>query len=125
METNKFILGDCKANILVVEDSKMAKKVWEVKNDLPELKKIVQYSGELEGLSDVISWREFMELGREDDSDDVLEERHKNMAINQCCTVVYTSGTTGNPKGMMIILLFFLFWSISNLLPSSQLFFQE
>ena len=26
----------------------------------------------------------------------------ENIAINQCCTLVYTSGTTGNPKGVML-----------------------
>merc|ERR1712226_275361 len=29
-------------------------------------------------------------------------ERQKRMAINQCCLLVYTSGTTGNPKGVML-----------------------
>ena len=24
------------------------------------------------------------------------------MAVNQCCVVSYTSGTTGNPKGVML-----------------------
>ena len=28
--------------------------------------------------------------------------RLENIAINQCCTLVYTSGTTGNPKGVML-----------------------
>jgi long-subunit acyl-CoA synthetase (AMP-forming) len=32
-------------------------------------------------------------------SDDSLERRHKSMAVNECATLVYTSGTTGMPKG--------------------------
>ena len=31
-----------------------------------------------------------------------LEERLKQVAINQCCRLVYTSGTTGAPKGVML-----------------------
>ena len=38
----------------------------------------------------------------EDTSDSVLDERLRNIAVNQCCVVSYTSGTTGNPKGVML-----------------------
>jgi long-chain-fatty-acid--CoA ligase ACSBG len=39
---NKFILEDCKANILLVEEEKGVNKILEMKNELPDLKKIVQ-----------------------------------------------------------------------------------
>lgn len=100
-ETNKFIMADCEANILVVEDDKALGKLYEMRNELPNLKKIVQYIGEPVDKPDVISWKEFMEIGK-NESDEMLNSRQANMAINQCCTLVYTSGTTGNPKGVMI-----------------------
>ena len=34
--------------------------------------------------------------------DDELEGRLRRIAVNQCCTLVYTSGTTGNPKAVMM-----------------------
>ena len=34
--------------------------------------------------------------------DNELEGRLRRIAVNQCCTLVYTSGTTGNPKGVML-----------------------
>jgi long-chain-fatty-acid--CoA ligase ACSBG len=46
----------------------------------------------------VISWKDLLALG-EDEPDDLLVDRQKRMAINQCATLVYTSGTTGMPKG--------------------------
>nr|XP_023012248.1 very long-chain-fatty-acid--CoA ligase bubblegum [Leptinotarsa decemlineata] len=42
-----------------------------------------------------------MEIG-EQQTDDLLEDALKHIGINQCCTLVYTSGTVGNPKGVML-----------------------
>jgi long-subunit acyl-CoA synthetase (AMP-forming) len=41
---NQFILRDCSANLMVVEDEKQAGQVLAMKNDLPDLKKIIQAS---------------------------------------------------------------------------------
>jgi long-chain-fatty-acid--CoA ligase ACSBG len=70
-----------------------------------------------------MQWEDVMKLG-EEQSDDELNARLKRIAVNQCCTLVYTvsifklfytkfhmivfffyqlqSGTTGNPKGVML-----------------------
>jgi long-subunit acyl-CoA synthetase (AMP-forming) len=95
---NKFILEDSRTNIIVVEDSKNVSKILEIKNELPQLKKIIQYSGTPEPHCDVIGWADLMKLGQEE-NDEILVKRQKVMAINQCAMLVYTSGTTGMPKG--------------------------
>ena len=41
-------------------------------------------------------------LSGQDQTETCLEERLATMAVNQCCVVSYTSGTTGNPKGVML-----------------------
>ncbi len=101
-DANRFIIEDSRSNVLVVEDEKALEKMWSVKNELPNLKRIVQYTGTPPAdRPEVLSWEKFMELGKAQ-SDDALEERLRNIAINQCCTLVYTSGTTGTPKGVML-----------------------
>lgn len=99
-DANKFIINDCECNILVVEDEKSLEKMWSVRNELSSVKKIVIYDGK-KTHDEVMTWDELMELGKSQ-SDDALKERLANIAINQCCTLVYTSGTTGNPKGVML-----------------------
>jgi long-subunit acyl-CoA synthetase (AMP-forming) len=45
----------------------------------------------------VLSWQKLIEIGRAE-PDSLLMERLQQQAVNQACTLVYTSGTTGNPK---------------------------
>ena len=49
----------------------------------------------------VESWDSLLEIGR-GETDDELNRRLAGQATNQACTLVYTSGTTGNPKGVML-----------------------
>ena len=100
-EACKYILEHSRCSILVVEDQKQLDKVWSFRNDLPNLKKIVQYSG-VPSHPSVISWKDLQNQGKtlEEDS---LETRLRGIAINKCCTSVYTSRTTGNPKVITIL----------------------
>ena len=78
-------------------------KVLSIRDSLPHLRSIVLY-GEDEVPSDtngVVSWKELLDLGRAA-SDRNLDDRLAKIALNQCCILAYTSGTTGNPKGTML-----------------------
>jgi long-chain-fatty-acid--CoA ligase ACSBG len=100
-EANKFILEDCKANILVVEEERTVNAILPYWDDLPHLKKIIIWGDKVSETvysKDVLRWENVMQLGMEENNVSVLE-RQKDMAINQCCVLIYTSGTTGNPKG--------------------------
>jgi long-chain-fatty-acid--CoA ligase ACSBG len=61
------------------------------------------YDGKVpENSNDIISWQDLMRIGKEDTNDDAVLERQRRMAVNECAILVYTSGTTGNPKGVML-----------------------
>ena len=98
--THRYILSDSKCNIAVAENAACVRRILSLKEDLPDLRKVVQIHGEVETTHpDVLSWSELVAFGEEVPDGLQLVERLQDMAINKCCTLVYTSGTTGNPKG--------------------------
>uniref|UniRef100_T1J839 long-chain-fatty-acid--CoA ligase n=1 Tax=Strigamia maritima TaxID=126957 RepID=T1J839_STRMM len=94
------VLNDSSANIILVENEFQLEKIQAFQNQLPNLKAIVQINGQ-SNRTNVISWQELLLIGQSL-SDEILNKRIKGLAINQCCNLVYTSGTTGNPKGVML-----------------------
>ncbi|KAI4494503.1 hypothetical protein M0802_008824 [Mischocyttarus mexicanus] len=99
-EACQYCAQHSKANIIVVEDAKQLEKILQIKKNLPDLKAIIQYEG-IPKDKDVIAWHELLEIGKQE-SDDKLESVLKTIGINECCTLVYTSGTVGNPKAVML-----------------------
>ncbi|XP_023332045.1 very long-chain-fatty-acid--CoA ligase bubblegum [Eurytemora carolleeae] len=55
-EACKYILENSKCSILVVEDQKQLDKVWELRNEISSLNKIIQYSG-TPSHPGVLSWK--------------------------------------------------------------------
>ena len=55
-EAVRYILEHSKCNILVVEDQRQLDKIWSYRGDLPNLRKIVQYTG-VPNNPGVLSWK--------------------------------------------------------------------
>ncbi|XP_029953055.1 long-chain-fatty-acid--CoA ligase ACSBG1 isoform X1 [Salarias fasciatus] len=101
-EACQYVASDSKANVVVVENQKQLDKILQIRDSLPHLRAIVQYSGQAdENISNLYSWEHFMELGV-DVSDQNLDDIIDSQRANQCCVLIYTSGTTGKPKGVML-----------------------
>ncbi|XP_041795274.1 long-chain-fatty-acid--CoA ligase ACSBG1 [Chelmon rostratus] len=101
-EACQYVASDSKANIIVVENQKQLDKILQIRDRLPHLKAIVQYTGQpQQKISNLYSWEEFMEQGL-DVSEKALDDISSSQRANQCCVLIYTSGTTGKPKGVML-----------------------
>ncbi|XP_050448457.1 very long-chain-fatty-acid--CoA ligase bubblegum [Cataglyphis hispanica] len=112
-EACQYCAEHSKANIIVVEDRKQLEKILQIKKNLPNLKAIIQYSG-IPTEKDVLSWKDLLEIGKKV-SDSKLLSVLKTIGANECCTLVYTSGTIGKPKAVML--------SHDNLLYDARLLF--
>jgi long-chain acyl-CoA synthetase len=103
----KFILDHAEARVVVVEDQEQVDKVLEVRDELPQLERIIV--DDTRGLEDyrdpmLTSFHEVEALGRELKArephlyDDLLAKGDPS----DVALLAYTSGTTGVPKGAMV-----------------------
>uniref|UniRef100_A0A2M3YZ29 long-chain-fatty-acid--CoA ligase n=1 Tax=Anopheles braziliensis TaxID=58242 RepID=A0A2M3YZ29_9DIPT len=104
-ESVQHVLESSRAQIVVVDDAKQMEKVRSIRANLPLLKTIIQtmppYAPYVKREDGYYRWSELVEMNV-DDVEEEFNNRLANIAINQCCCLVYTSGTVGNPKGVML-----------------------
>ncbi|XP_035450493.2 very long-chain-fatty-acid--CoA ligase bubblegum isoform X2 [Spodoptera frugiperda] len=91
-----------RANICAVQDKKQLDKILSVRHKLPHLKALIQWEGKVDtSVPGVYSWEQVMEMGAKEPNTQ-LDNVLKSIAVNECCTLVYTSGTVGPPKAVML-----------------------
>lgn len=103
----KYILKNSDSRFVVVRDQEQVDKVLHVKEELPLLKKVIVI--DMKGLRRykdplIISFDETEKMGRalQEQMPDFFEENIRSTRAEDVAIIVYTSGTTGDPKGAMI-----------------------
>ncbi len=106
-EQVRYILDHSRSRIVVVKDQEQADKVLEVKDRLPHLLRIVTIS--MKGLRHyddplIVGYGDVEELGRKAHESDPnrFDDLVNRTRPDDVAFIVYTSGTTGPPKGAMI-----------------------
>ena len=104
----RYLLQDSGTSIHLAEDQEQVDKVLEIpRRELPELRRIlyVEPRGVRSYDDDrLLSWDDFLATGRQHRAanDGAVEARMAQAQAHDLATLVYTSGTTGPPKGAML-----------------------
>jgi long-chain acyl-CoA synthetase len=96
-EECRHVIGHSGSRAIFCEDAGQLEKVEAIRDQLPELEHVITFRDTGRALT-------LAELrGRAGEVDpDVLDRRQQQIGTDDVATIVYTSGTTGPPKGCML-----------------------
>ena len=106
-EEMEYVLAHCGAKFVVAGDQEQVDKVLEIQSKLPDFEQMIYLDGR--GLrkydhSKLHSFASIMENGKNSgqNSRSILNERESALNYDSTCVMLYTSGTTGRPKGVVL-----------------------
>ena len=98
-----FRLKHSESSFIITSENQLD-KIRIVKKDLPHLKKIIVFTPNVPLQEDEIDIQEIFKAGKSilDDNRDAYDELTNDVSPDDIATITYTSGTTAQPKGIML-----------------------
>lgn len=94
----QYILNHAEVKAVFISDKNLYSKLVTLEKELPLLKHIISFTP-IEG---IMHFSELIELGKKNEDPEKLKTIKDAIKPDQLLTILYTSGTTGVPKGVMV-----------------------
>lgn len=118
-----YIINDSGSRFLITDSEENLNKVMAQIDSLPGLERIIVMDSAYRDSDErTIGLWELMEKGRQwlKEHRNIYEERHRGVTLEDRCTILYTSGTTGKGKGVVLT-----HWCVSSRIEGVKEFFSR
>jgi len=96
----KYLVEDCEPSIVIVSNDEMHNKLKDIIKEKDFIKKVVSFD-ELKNIEQKDKYLKFDSIIKKQLSHST-EIKNKNLKRNSPACIIYTSGTSGNPKGVIL-----------------------
>jgi len=93
----EFILNDASVKLVFVSDEELYNKVQSIRSKTPSVQAVYTFNT----IQNALHWKELLHSGTEEDLQQLTASKDSIKPL-ELATILYTSGTTGFPKGVML-----------------------